>query len=92
MSAIAREAAHLRRSVEHEDFAAVEASLARYAGLLEAEPSLESLSEASELIEWARRNLCAARTRIAEQRDRLRGVAQYCGSASPAAHLLHIDA
>ena len=86
MTDLNREAAFLRHMVEREDFAAVQRSLDRYVTLVEEERSLPALAQARDLIEWARRSLCAARSRLSQDRDRLQGVAQYREATEPASH------
>ena len=85
-----REAAILRR-VERQDFAAMPQLLEKYVRLIEAEKSRASLAEARDLIEWARRAIRAAQAGFAEQRDRLRGVAQYRDPAAPQGNIFRID-
>jgi len=84
MHALEREEELLRRAVSRGDFDAVALSAARYAKLVEA--GLQKLSPAEaqarlrracSVLDWGRRNLRAARARIAEKLDRLQGISYY---------------
>ena len=94
------EAGNLRHRVALGDFAGAEASARCYCDLVAHEirglPRAEAedcLHRSAELLEWARRNLCAARTRIALQLGRL-GRASLYRAAKPrrATHTWKIEA
>jgi hypothetical protein len=79
-----RAAAELRDAAGRGDFFRAEAALKLYADLLG--PLLADLSpaeakkrlqDACELIEWSRRNLCAARARVADEIRRLDSINEY---------------
>ena len=83
--AIASEAESLRLAVEACDFPAAEAAAGRYAALLTQLPPTEALprlGEACRLIDWARRSLSAARSR-------LQCASEYAGEA--AVHSWRVD-
>ena len=92
----------LRRAVSRNDFAAAALSAGRYAKLVEsALPDLTPkdaearVRHACSLLDWAWRNLRAARTRIGRKLIQLQGVSQYHAAipAPPTAtHSWKIDA
>jgi len=82
---VATEAESLRRAVEACDFPAAEAAAGRYAAQLKQLPPAEAfprLEEACRLIDWARRSLSAARSR-------LQCASEYAGEA--AVHSWRVD-
>jgi hypothetical protein len=92
LTELERAASALRRLVEREDFAGVQSVLARYTRLLEAADKSESgLAQACALMEWARRNVIAARERISAERERLRGIACYRAPAGEAVSTLRVE-
>lgn len=93
-----REAAALRDSAARGDFATAEAAASLYTeavcALVKGLPPAEAaarIGEACELMEWARRNLCAARSRVEEHVRRLECLGRYHARLLGAEHLFHID-
>jgi len=85
--AIAAGAEELRRAVEAGDFAGAEAAVRSYAGSiaqLSPASALAHADEACRLIDWARRTLSAARSR-------LRCVGEYHATQAAAIHTWRID-
>ncbi|SPE43460.1 hypothetical protein SBA3_920005 [Candidatus Sulfopaludibacter sp. SbA3] len=93
------EEAALRRAVQCGDFAAAENCGRRYTSALEAMlahlapvQAEVRLRDACELMEWARRCLCAARARLSDELRCLRRVSVYRQTARPGAvHTWRID-
>lgn len=89
----------LRRAVKSGDFAGAESSARRYTCALEASlaqlrpvQAARRLRDACELMEWARRNLCAARSRLSDELRRVQRLAAYGRAAQSAAvHTWKID-
>jgi hypothetical protein len=84
LSRIEWEAANLRHHVALGDFGRAQASARLYAGLVAAEMrqvprarAQQCLRTACELLEWARRNLCAARARLGGQLRQCAGALRY---------------
>ncbi len=95
---IRAEAEALRAAAERGDFAAAENAARRFTGLLHpllAElPPKEAearLLQACELIDWARRNLLAARSRIAGELRHLDRLRHYHSQLSPTVHTFRMD-
>ena len=91
-------AAAFRTAVERQDFAAAEISARRYGELARAAmaglpPVLAEarMTEATRLLESARRKICLARAKIAGRVERLTRVAVYLAPA-PAEHTWSVDA
>lgn len=89
MSEAHREAAVLRRLVAKEDFTGAQQSMARYARLVEAD--MRSVGEARDLLDWAARNLRAARARLAGQMEKLQAVSRYKFATISPVSTLHTE-
>jgi hypothetical protein len=84
MSTAGQEAEALRGAVARGDFATAQEVADRYASLIRTLvaglPPTEAarhLRAACDLLQWSRRNLCAARARLAEEIRRLDRISQY---------------
>ena len=93
-----REASELREAAARGDFAAAEAAASRYteavcALVKELAPAEAAarIGEACELMEWARRNLCAARSRVEEQVRRLECLQRYHDRLPTTEHMFRIE-
>jgi len=84
MQTLDREEEALRRAVGRNDFTGAALSARRYTNLVES--GLRDLApadaearvrQARSLLEWARRNLRAARTRISQKLVQLQGISRY---------------
>ncbi len=89
----------LRRAVQSGDFAGAERSARRYTraletGLAQLGPveAARRLRDGCELMEWARRSLCAARSRLSDELRRVQRLAAYGRARQPGAvHTWRID-
>lgn len=93
------EAASLRHHVALANFAEAEAAAHRYAEAaarrmraLPPTDAAETLRQSCDLLEWGRRNLCAARARLAGQLHRLHTASRYAPEHHPPAHTWKIEA
>lgn len=84
LSLIEREAANLRRHAATGDFAAAESTARLYTEMVAARMrqmplarAEEILRDSCELLEWARRTLCAARERLGARLRQLDGALRY---------------
>ena len=84
MRAMDTEAEVLRDAAARGDFAAAEKAVVRFAERVRSQAAdlapaeaASRLREACDLIEWSRRNLCAARARLEQDTHRLECVRRY---------------
>jgi hypothetical protein len=93
-----REAEALRQAVDRADFDGASAAVERYVQLLTAAlpqmprtTAAEQVRSAGERIEWARRNICAARARLGEKFRGLECALRYRSPAPDAVHTWRMD-
>ena len=92
------EARTLRHLVDRQDFAGAQRSVERYVKLIDAALPLmhagqaaQQLMAARDLVDWARRNLRAAQTRLSDEMRCVQRLSRYKSGVSAASNTFHLD-
>jgi len=93
MDAVERELETLRYALTRDDFAAASASARRYTRLVESAVTSLAPAQAGRLmddscrtLEWARRELCASRARMAQRLAAVEAASRYCAATPSPPH------